>query len=452
MSEPVSNVEIEDVLASIRRLVSDENRSTLRSEPVKKPFKPSRLVLTPSLLVPESAETARGSDSSPADEPDFNLTDKASLRLAETEDVQDSEAELPEIDDQAPEPEHSHLDADTESDSGEETETESGTTMGSPHSDQDSEPDKDSFQAPWMEPDSFLFAAAESAAEKESQRDDGAEQEGDDNSFDDGEPLDEAREPFEAQPDETPAEAAEESEADTSGHEISAHEGPQEDIVENPADNLQSEAAPSTEDTAPEPQETPLEDAVENPTGDRQPEAEKPIEDAGEEPVDAGETDTVHEVDRSEEPTTLGAKIAVLEAKIGQTHDQWEPDGEQGDDYAGTRVETIEWQDHEAEASAESESVPPDALDTQDLSESDPAIDPEDTLEPEPQQVASDDEDTLDVLGEGDAILDEESLRELVADIVRQELQGVLGERITRNVRKLVRREIHRALTAQELE
>ena len=51
-----------------------------------------------------------------------------------------------------------------------------------------------------------------------------------------------------------------------------------------------------------------------------------------------------------------------------------------------------------------------------------------------------------------EALLDEESLRELVADIVRQELQGALGERITRNVRKLVRREIHRALTAQELE
>jgi hypothetical protein len=42
-------------------------------------------------------------------------------------------------------------------------------------------------------------------------------------------------------------------------------------------------------------------------------------------------------------------------------------------------------------------------------------------------------------------------LRELVSDIVRSELQGELGERITRNVRKLVRREIHRALTSQDL-
>ncbi len=51
-----------------------------------------------------------------------------------------------------------------------------------------------------------------------------------------------------------------------------------------------------------------------------------------------------------------------------------------------------------------------------------------------------------------DTFLDEEMLRELVTDIVRQELQGALGERITRNVRKLVRREIHRALTSHELD
>jgi len=49
-------------------------------------------------------------------------------------------------------------------------------------------------------------------------------------------------------------------------------------------------------------------------------------------------------------------------------------------------------------------------------------------------------------------VIDEEMLRDMVSDIVRAELQGALGERITRNVRKLVRREIHRALTAQELE
>jgi cell pole-organizing protein PopZ len=46
--------------------------------------------------------------------------------------------------------------------------------------------------------------------------------------------------------------------------------------------------------------------------------------------------------------------------------------------------------------------------------------------------------------------LDEEDLRDMVREMIRQELQGVLGERITRNVRKLVRREIQRALDAEQ--
>ena len=53
---------------------------------------------------------------------------------------------------------------------------------------------------------------------------------------------------------------------------------------------------------------------------------------------------------------------------------------------------------------------------------------------------------------EAEETLDEAALRQLVSDIVREELQGVLGERITRNVRKLVRREIQRALSLHDLE
>ncbi len=49
-------------------------------------------------------------------------------------------------------------------------------------------------------------------------------------------------------------------------------------------------------------------------------------------------------------------------------------------------------------------------------------------------------------------VLDEDTLRELIVDIVREELQGALGQRITRNVRKMVRREIRLALAAEELE
>ena len=50
------------------------------------------------------------------------------------------------------------------------------------------------------------------------------------------------------------------------------------------------------------------------------------------------------------------------------------------------------------------------------------------------------------------AEIDEASARPLVAALIREELQGELGERITRNVRKLVRQEIQRALTVRELE
>lgn len=47
---------------------------------------------------------------------------------------------------------------------------------------------------------------------------------------------------------------------------------------------------------------------------------------------------------------------------------------------------------------------------------------------------------------------DEATLRDLVRDILREELHGGLGERITRNVRKLVRSEIARTLAAREFD
>ncbi len=51
-----------------------------------------------------------------------------------------------------------------------------------------------------------------------------------------------------------------------------------------------------------------------------------------------------------------------------------------------------------------------------------------------------------------DRAFDEDMLRDLVRDIIREELQGALGERITRNVRKLVRAEIARALAVRDFE
>lgn len=60
---------------------------------------------------------------------------------------------------------------------------------------------------------------------------------------------------------------------------------------------------------------------------------------------------------------------------------------------------------------------------------------------------ASGDEDLLAAID-----IDEDLLRPIVAKLIRQELQGDLGERITRNVRKLVRNEIMRALASRDVE
>lgn len=58
-------------------------------------------------------------------------------------------------------------------------------------------------------------------------------------------------------------------------------------------------------------------------------------------------------------------------------------------------------------------------------------------------------DDQFSVFEEEETIIDEAALRALIATIIREELQGELGERITRNVRKLVRQEIQRALDAK---
>ena len=52
----------------------------------------------------------------------------------------------------------------------------------------------------------------------------------------------------------------------------------------------------------------------------------------------------------------------------------------------------------------------------------------------------------------GEPRFDAAVLRDLVRDLIREELQGSLGERITRNVRKLVRVEVARALSLHDFE
>lgn len=176
-----------------------------------------------------------------------------------------------------------------------------------------------------------------------------------------------------------------------------------------------------------------------------------PVEDTAEDDPDAGEDADIVSAPQD----ALSARAAGFEEAVAAREDVWEPDGDSGDDYAAQPMDTLPWEDFQPDETGQ-----PASTGTVDKNEGLEPFHPEDDLDhyEEPAlQSGPDNGDNAflaeeDPLGPNEAIMDEEALRDLVAEIVRQELQGTLGERITRNVRKLVRREIHRALAAQELE
>ncbi|OCX64197.1 hypothetical protein BFP70_01395 [Thioclava sp. SK-1] len=143
------------------------------------------------------------------------------------------------------------------------------------------------------------------------------------------------------------------------------------------------------------------------------------------------------------EPATIEADDALTAQEDPDLHDQaWVTEH-------STDTEA-DWSEAEAE-----ENAPPRRLHLSDASPAAPHKGRSTTYE----EMRDDDawEDAAEaILGanathDGEQIFNEDALRELIAQVVREELQGVLGEKITRNVRKLVRREIHRALLAHEL-
>ena len=116
---------------------------------------------------------------------------------------------------------------------------------------------------------------------------------------------------------------------------------------------------------------------------------------------------------------------------------EFDPEAAGDGEYAGTEVDALDW-GHAAERPKSEARVAPEEA---------PAIDA--ASEVIDAEVVS--SPRMDDAPE-EAVLDEEMLRDLVGEIVRQELQGPLGERITRNVRKLVRREINRALASRQMD
>lgn len=348
MSEPVTHAEIEDVLSSIRRLVSEDGRdSVLAGVPAPARTSPPRLVLTPSLRVAEVALDTAKDAASRQPEPQLDesqnetATDLNGVELGSLQDVE------PEVDISAVEDEIETT-ADVIADEviadnaiveppsqGDDIVSQSAEVVA-----EDGEPQVDETQpedAPWRDPDATLFAAA------------------------------------------------------------------------GVADML----------------------------------------------ADGG----AEAADEVKSAVSFAEKIAALEAVIGQAGGEWEPDGESGEDNSGTVVETLAWEDIEEEPiEAPEVDVADEVVEASPQATSTPEYDPPEFEQPKAdtldagrvaEQAVAD--EVLGGISADETVMDEESLRELVADIVREELQGALGERITRNVRKLVRREIHRALAVQDL-
>ncbi|WP_288942516.1 hypothetical protein [uncultured Roseovarius sp.] len=181
---------------------------------------------------------------------------------------------------------------------------------------------------------------------------------------------------------------------------------------------------------------------------------------------DLTQDDAVADTDDKPASAALEDRIAEVEAAVAARDDQWEPDGDSGDEYSGSAVSPMAWEDYApepAEDEDDSDSGPSEEAETEATAEPEATRpeEPQDDSEPERPDHAEDDMASRDAQDgdtplwqdeRADAYLDEEALRDMVSEIVRQELQGALGERITRNVRKLVRREIHRALSSHELD
>ncbi len=382
MSDPVTQAEIEDVLSSIRRLVSEDGRSAPR------PVSAQRA---------EAQRDAGEAASRDLEKPTSRLVLTPALRVADdVSDIVQDDAEQPEL--------IARMDGDAALAAAEPAQSASQVDS---HMDLDVEPELDPAEILAFRPHDTV------------QVDDPAEEQTVVDCYASAEP----------QADLAPSEAPFEPTAEA---EEQLDTAPWRDPEATLFGAVEPSVEASEEETS---QSSPQQDdrIAEQDWDEVEPEADQPVE-----------------LDGSQRVSAVVQKIAELEAKVARSSGQWEPDGQSTDPYAGTNIETLEWQDHidedgdEAKREEELTAPAPDGSG----GGSEAGFDPETLTEEAVTDAAL---DALDAGNGEESYLDEESLRELVAEIVRSELQGALGERITRNVRKLVRREIQRALAAQDL-
>lgn len=207
---------------------------------------------------------------------------------------------------------------------------------------------------------------------------------------------------------------ADESDGDDTGYDPAQGDPADDDAVTDTYDEeLEATEAPMTEDAVPEPHQA-----------------------------------EVVEMAAPATPMHLASRIAELEAAVARQDDSWDPDGLDDED-ENTPAALTESVDDMWETVAPDD-IPAPAAPEEAVLEAEEDID-EAPIGAKAADV-SDIDDVENFVSEDDAMLDEDALREMVSELVRQELQGTLGARITRNVRKLVRREIHRIMDSKDFE
>lgn len=418
MSEPVTHSEIEDVLSSIRRLVSETNGHGDSASPTRNEGRPAtRLVLTPALRVPASdlsEDIPQESQSAPTSEngregqpqQDHYAREKAPVvapfKPDATAAAEDSSARAESVRQIAKVNLSTRRDPVTEQSRNEAPRILASAAKPLPQGDAELSPcegstgadrDEEIAEAP--------FVAVEDTDEIG------------------------AADPIQLRRSTSPLEA----ELPAGGPSVEAGgDAPWRDPEAKLFDSL-ADAETDTETGAETNSEAQVTDAVQDPVQDPAPKAQ----------------DTPRE--QSARVAAVVRRIAELETAGRNTDEATAdrngtavPDLNEDDieavPHSGPSVETIQWEDHQ-----------------QDDVAADSFVSAREPAEDEIGAVArgATEEVAMEALSSAEDFLDEDALRALVSDIVREELQGPLGERITRNVRKLVRREIQRALASQEL-
>lgn len=373
MSDPVTNVDVEDVLSSIRRLVSNTEE---KLHPAPKREEVEQDVSSDDSPAPDDASEAAPATSA--------LVLTSALRVADPA----TEADIPD-----------DLDPDEGSAVLDNLRSALSLSQGSDeYEDESTDVDADSFQTSFSE--------------------DTPSEDTDIVDFSDTAEITEVQDwSHEAQSDETQSDEAQSHESADPEPDHHDHHDAHHDTHESSSESALEHAEESHDEDHGEQAQNDWSVDAETSEEDPQAEDHQTADDSDSWSDDSDDAEAETDVDHVE---------------------HHEPDAEQGAEFSSARSSS------EVEAQAEAEAEQHHEHDDHDTSEDDTAT----VFDGD----GDSDEDTLDLGNLEEAVIDEEMLRDLVAEIVRQELTGVLGERITRNVRKLVRREIHRAMLTREFD